>query len=80
MFGLGWTPCIEAHLAAVLGLAAVGGGGAPRRGALLLFAYSIGLGLPFLIAALGFRRASGGSRPAQAASGCSNWSGAGCWS
>jgi cytochrome c-type biogenesis protein len=58
VFGLGWTPCIGPTLAAVLGLAAVGGGGA-RRGALLLFAYSIGLGLPFLIAALGFRRALG---------------------
>src|SRR5512132_4149158 len=58
VFGLGWTPCIGPTLGAVLGLAAVGGGGA-SRGALLLFAYSIGLGLPFLVAALGFRRALG---------------------
>jgi cytochrome c-type biogenesis protein len=58
VFGLGWTPCIGPTLGAVLGLAAVGGGGA-RRGALLLFAYSIGLGVPFLVAALGFRRALG---------------------
>ena len=58
VFGRGWTPCIGPTLGAVLGLAAVGGGGA-RRGALLLFAYSLGLGLPFLIAALGFRRALG---------------------
>lgn len=58
VFGLGWTPCIGPTLGAVLGLATVGGGGA-RRGALLLFAYSIGLGLPFLVAALGFRRALG---------------------
>jgi cytochrome c-type biogenesis protein len=58
IFGLGWTPCIGPTLGAVLGLAAVGGGGA-ERGAILLFAYSLGLGVPFLIAALGFRGAVG---------------------
>jgi cytochrome c-type biogenesis protein len=58
VFGLGWTPCIGPTLGAVLGLAAVGGGGV-RRGAILLFAYSLGLGVPFLIAALGFRGAVG---------------------
>jgi cytochrome c-type biogenesis protein len=58
VFGLGWTPCIGPTLGAVLGLATVGGGGA-RRGAVLLFAYSLGLGVPFLVAALGFRRALG---------------------
>jgi cytochrome c-type biogenesis protein len=44
-FAVGWTPCVGPVLAAILGLAATGGA---AGGAILLFAYSAGLGAPFL--------------------------------
>ncbi|GAB5506341.1 MAG: cytochrome c biogenesis CcdA family protein [Rhizobiaceae bacterium] len=49
-FAFGWTPCIGPVLGPILTLA--GGQSTVGEGALLLAAYSAGLGIPFLIAAL----------------------------
>ena len=54
LFGLGWIPCISPTLGVVLTLA--GTEGTAARGALLSLAYCIGLGLPFIAAALAFER------------------------
>jgi cytochrome c-type biogenesis protein len=52
-FAFGWTPCIGPILAAILALA--GSETSVARGALLLGAYSAGLGIPFVLAALAMK-------------------------
>jgi cytochrome c-type biogenesis protein len=56
LFGLGWTPCIGPTLAVILALAY---GEDSVRGGVLLAFYSLGLGLPFILAAVAWRRALG---------------------
>ncbi len=50
-FSAGWSPCVGPVLGAILTLSL--SGGSVVQGALLLSAYSIGLAIPFLLAALG---------------------------
>jgi len=54
LFAFGWIPCIGPTLGVVLTLANTEGTAA--RGAFLSFTYSLGLGIPFVLAALGFTR------------------------
>jgi cytochrome c-type biogenesis protein len=54
LFGLTWTPCIGPTLSVVMGLALTSG--TAVRGAVLMFVYGLGLGIPFLIVALLFQR------------------------
>ncbi|MGC1180404.1 MAG: cytochrome c biogenesis CcdA family protein [Methyloceanibacter sp.] len=52
-FAFGWTPCIGPVLGAILAIAA--GEDSVRQGVSLLFIYSLGLGIPFVAAAVAIR-------------------------
>jgi len=56
-FAFGWTPCIGPILGAILSMAASEGD--VTRGTLLLGTYALGLGLPFLLAAVFVQRSLG---------------------
>ncbi|MFB8000472.1 cytochrome c biogenesis CcdA family protein [Streptomyces sp. NPDC056002] len=57
MFGIGWTPCLSPTLSSVTILAA--NQASAGRGAVLTVAYCLGLGVPFVLAAVAFRKAMG---------------------
>ena len=61
VFAVGWTPCIGVILGGILTVAA--SSGQTLQGGLLLFAYSLGLGLPFVVLAIVYDRAPAVIRP-----------------
>lgn len=59
VFGVGWTPCLGPAAGAILTLAGSTSGGVSSRGAVLGFLYALGLGVPFILFGLLFRRMAG---------------------
>lgn len=57
LFAVGWAPCVGPTLTSVNSLAL--DQGSAGRGAILSVAYCVGLGLPFILAAIAFRKALG---------------------
>jgi cytochrome c-type biogenesis protein len=53
VFALGWTPCLGPTLAGVISLTAGTEGTTAARGVVLIVAYCLGLGLPFVVLAFG---------------------------
>jgi len=55
VFATAWTPCVGAILGAILSLAAISG--TVTTGALMLFVYSLGISIPFLLVSLSLAQA-----------------------
>jgi cytochrome c-type biogenesis protein len=59
LFAVGWTPCIGPTLGVVLNLSYADSSATAGRGAVLTAVYCAGLGIPFVVAGVAFRRALG---------------------
>lgn len=57
VFALGWTPCLGPTLTGVIAVASATEGASVARGVLLVVAYCLGLGIPFVLLAFGSARA-----------------------
>jgi cytochrome c-type biogenesis protein len=57
VFALGWTPCLGPTLTGVIAVASATDGANVARGVLLVIAYCLGLGVPFVLLAFGSARA-----------------------
>ncbi|ALC04941.1 hypothetical protein CDES_02405 [Corynebacterium deserti GIMN1.010] len=57
VFAVGWTPCLGPTLAAIISVSAGTEGMTAARGVVLIIGYCLGLGLPFLLIALGSTKA-----------------------
>ncbi|HPX36547.1 MAG TPA: cytochrome c biogenesis CcdA family protein [Mycobacterium sp.] len=53
VFALGWTPCLGPTLTGVIAVASATDGSDVARGVALVLAYCLGLGIPFIVLALG---------------------------
>jgi len=60
VFGLGWTPCLGPTLAGVITVASATDGASVARGIVLVIAYCLGLGIPFVLLAFGSASAVAG--------------------
>jgi cytochrome c-type biogenesis protein len=60
VFALGWTPCLGPTLTGVITVASATEGANVARGIMLVIAYCLGLGIPFVLLAFGSARAMAG--------------------
>jgi cytochrome c-type biogenesis protein len=60
VFALGWTPCLGPTLAGVITVASATDGASVARGIVLVIAYCLGLGIPFVLLAFGSASAVAG--------------------
>ncbi|MDA2891778.1 cytochrome c biogenesis CcdA family protein [Mycolicibacterium sp. BiH015] len=60
VFALGWTPCLGPTLTGVIAVASATEGSNVVRGVVLVIAYCLGLGIPFVLLAFGSARAVAG--------------------